>query len=136
VPAHVYGSAKAGLDGFANGLAGALHDSGVRLLIVRSGFVIGRMTTGMAPTILSSTAGASCDGHRTRVGARSADRLGASRHAGIGDGHSPSPPVPQSPSPPVNMAQNAPLSVQDSPRVWWQMAAARPVGIGKSTRQA
>ena len=52
---YVYGSAKAGLDGFANGLADALHGSGVRLLIVRSGFVIGRMTTGMTPTILSCT---------------------------------------------------------------------------------
>ena len=52
---YVYGSAKAGLDGFASGLADALHGSGVHLLIVRSGFVIGRMTTGMDPTILSST---------------------------------------------------------------------------------
>jgi len=52
---YVYGSAKAGLDGFASGLADALHGSGVRVLIVRSGFVIGRMTTGMTPTILSST---------------------------------------------------------------------------------
>lgn len=52
---YVYGSAKAGLDGFASGLADALHGSGVQLLIVRSGFVIGQMTTGMTPTILSST---------------------------------------------------------------------------------
>lgn len=52
---YVYGSAKAGLDGFANGLADALHGSGVRLLIVRPGFVVGRMTRGMAPAPLSST---------------------------------------------------------------------------------
>ncbi|MBO0676278.1 SDR family NAD(P)-dependent oxidoreductase [Mycolicibacterium sp. S2-37] len=52
---YVYGSAKAGLDGFANGLADALHDSGVHLLIVRPGFVIGRMTEGMKPAPLSST---------------------------------------------------------------------------------
>lgn len=52
---YVYGSAKAGLDGFATGLADALHGSGVRLLIVRPGFVIGRMTQGMAPAPLSST---------------------------------------------------------------------------------
>ena len=51
----VYGSAKAGLDGFASGLADALHGSGVRLLIVRPGFVIGRMTEGMDPAPLSST---------------------------------------------------------------------------------
>ena len=52
---YVYGSAKAGLDGFANGLADALYGSGVRLLIVRPGFVIGRMTAGMDPAPLSST---------------------------------------------------------------------------------
>ncbi len=53
---YVYGSAKAGLDGFASGLADALHGSGVRLLIVRPGFVIGRMTQGMAPAPMSRTA--------------------------------------------------------------------------------
>ncbi|CPR04630.1 short chain dehydrogenase [Mycobacterium bohemicum DSM 44277] len=52
---YVYGSAKAGLDGFASGLADALHGSGVRLLIARPGFVIGRMTQGMQPAPLSST---------------------------------------------------------------------------------
>jgi short-subunit dehydrogenase len=52
---YVYGSAKAGLDGFCAGLTDALHGSGVRLLVVRPGFVIGRMTEGMAPAPLSST---------------------------------------------------------------------------------
>jgi len=52
---YVYGSAKAGLDGFASGLSDALHGSGARLLIVRPGFVIGRMTEGMDPAPLSST---------------------------------------------------------------------------------
>jgi short-subunit dehydrogenase len=52
---YVYGSAKAGLDGFASGLADALHGSGVQLLIVRPGFVIGRMTEGMSPAPFSST---------------------------------------------------------------------------------
>ncbi len=52
---YVYGSAKAGLDGFASGMADALHGSGVSLLIVRPGFVIGRMTAGMDPAPLSST---------------------------------------------------------------------------------
>ncbi|MCX6488061.1 MAG: SDR family NAD(P)-dependent oxidoreductase [Mycobacterium sp.] len=52
---YVYGSAKAGLDGFASGLSDALHGTGVRLLIVRPGFVIGRMTDGMDPAPLSST---------------------------------------------------------------------------------
>lgn len=53
---YVYGSAKAGLDGFASGLADALHGTGVRLLLVRPGFVIGRMTAGMSPAPFSSTA--------------------------------------------------------------------------------
>jgi len=52
---YVYGSAKAGLDGFANGLADALHGTGVQLLIVRPGFVIGRMTAGMKPAPPAST---------------------------------------------------------------------------------
>jgi NAD(P)-dependent dehydrogenase (short-subunit alcohol dehydrogenase family) len=52
---YVYGSAKAGLDGFASGLADALHGSGVHLLLVRPGFVIGRMTEGMTPAPFSST---------------------------------------------------------------------------------
>ncbi|MGV0849996.1 SDR family NAD(P)-dependent oxidoreductase [Mycolicibacterium phlei] len=52
---YVYGSAKAGLDGFCSGLADALHGSGVHLLVVRPGFVIGRMTAGMSPAPLSST---------------------------------------------------------------------------------
>lgn len=52
---YVYGSAKAGLDGFASGLADALHGSGARLLLVRPGFVIGRMTDGMAPAPFSTT---------------------------------------------------------------------------------
>lgn len=52
---YVYGSAKAGLDGFASGLADALAGSGVRLVLVRPGFVIGRMTRGMAPAPFSST---------------------------------------------------------------------------------
>ena len=52
---YVYGSAKAGLDGFASGLADALRGSGARLLLVRPGFVVGRMTAGMSPAPLSST---------------------------------------------------------------------------------
>lgn len=51
----VYGSAKAGLDGFASGLGHALHDTGVHLVIARPGFVIGRMTKGMDPAPFSST---------------------------------------------------------------------------------
>lgn len=52
---YVYGSAKAGLDGFASGLSDSLARTGVRLLLVRPGFVIGTMTEGMKPAPLSST---------------------------------------------------------------------------------
>ncbi len=52
---YVYGSAKAGLDGFAAGLSAALHGSGVRLVVARPGFVVGRMTDGMDPAPFSST---------------------------------------------------------------------------------
>ena len=58
---YVYGSAKAGLDAFCSGLSDALHGSGVRLLLVRPGFVIGRMTEGMTPAPLSSTPGQVAD---------------------------------------------------------------------------
>jgi decaprenylphospho-beta-D-erythro-pentofuranosid-2-ulose 2-reductase len=40
----VYGSAKAGLDGFAQGLGDALAGSGIGVLVVRPGFVRSRMT--------------------------------------------------------------------------------------------
>ncbi len=43
----VYGSTKAGLDAFAQGLGDALHGTGARVLIVRPGFVRTRMTAGM-----------------------------------------------------------------------------------------
>jgi decaprenylphospho-beta-D-erythro-pentofuranosid-2-ulose 2-reductase len=43
----VYGSTKAGLDAFAQGLGDALHGTGARVLIVRPGFVRTRMTTGL-----------------------------------------------------------------------------------------
>lgn len=54
-PNYVYGSAKAGLDAFACGLADRLHGSGVRLVLVRPGFVVGRMTAGMRPAPMSTT---------------------------------------------------------------------------------
>lgn len=52
---YVYGAAKAGLDAFARGLTDATSGSGVRVLLVRPGFVVGRMTQGMSPAPLSST---------------------------------------------------------------------------------
>lgn len=55
-PNYVYGSAKAGLDGFCQGMQDALRGTGVRLTVVRPGFVIGQMTEGMDPAPMSVTA--------------------------------------------------------------------------------
>lgn len=51
----VYGASKAALDAAANGLTDALHGTGVRVVIVRPGFVVGRMTAGMRPAPLATT---------------------------------------------------------------------------------
>jgi decaprenylphospho-beta-D-erythro-pentofuranosid-2-ulose 2-reductase len=51
----VYGATKAALDAFARGYADDLHGTGVRLLLVRPGFVTGRMTEGMPPAPLATT---------------------------------------------------------------------------------
>jgi len=54
----VYGATKAGLDDFGRGLADALHGSGVRVVLVRPGFVTRRMTAGMPAAPLATTPGA------------------------------------------------------------------------------
>jgi len=51
----VYGATKAGLDGFAHGLGDRLAGTGVRVMVVRPGFVHTRMTEGMEPAPLSTT---------------------------------------------------------------------------------
>jgi decaprenylphospho-beta-D-erythro-pentofuranosid-2-ulose 2-reductase len=51
----VYGATKVGLDAFARGYADSLHGSGVRVLLVRPGFVTGRMTEGMKPAPMATT---------------------------------------------------------------------------------
>lgn len=67
---YVYGSTKAGLDGFASGLSDALHGSGVRLLLARPGFVVGAMTAdlmaaGTKPAPMSVTAAQVADAVHT-----------------------------------------------------------------------
>ncbi|MBA2567467.1 MAG: decaprenylphospho-beta-D-erythro-pentofuranosid-2-ulose 2-reductase [Thermoleophilaceae bacterium] len=52
----VYGSSKAGLDGFAQGLGDSLHGTGVDVMVVRPGFVKTKMTAGLEPAPLSTTA--------------------------------------------------------------------------------
>lgn len=51
---YVYGSTKAGLDTFAQGLSDALVGTGVRCVVVRPGFVRSRMTEGLDPAPFST----------------------------------------------------------------------------------
>ena len=50
-----YGAAKAGLDGLAAGLGDAARARGVRTVVVRPGFVVGRMTAGLRRPPLATT---------------------------------------------------------------------------------
>jgi decaprenylphospho-beta-D-erythro-pentofuranosid-2-ulose 2-reductase len=52
----VYGSTKAGMDAFAQGLGDSLDGSGVRVMVVRPGFVKTKMTEGLDPAPLSTDA--------------------------------------------------------------------------------
>ncbi|WP_046727360.1 decaprenylphospho-beta-D-erythro-pentofuranosid-2-ulose 2-reductase [Streptomyces humi] len=51
----IYGSSKAGLDAFAQGLGDALHGTGVHVMVVRPGFVRSRMTEGLEEAPLATT---------------------------------------------------------------------------------
>jgi len=51
----IYGAAKAGLDALAQGLSDAIASSGVRVLVVRPGFVKSRMTAGLEPAPFATT---------------------------------------------------------------------------------
>ncbi|MET9219346.1 decaprenylphospho-beta-D-erythro-pentofuranosid-2-ulose 2-reductase [Streptomyces sp. NPDC088197] len=51
----IYGSSKAGLDAFAQGLGDALHGAGVHVMIVRPGFVRTKMTAGREEAPLATT---------------------------------------------------------------------------------
>lgn len=57
----VYGSSKAGLDAFAQGLGDSLVGTGVDVLIVRPGFVHTKMTEGLPPAPMSTTPEAVAD---------------------------------------------------------------------------
>jgi decaprenylphospho-beta-D-erythro-pentofuranosid-2-ulose 2-reductase len=52
---YVYGSTKAGLDAFAQGLSDRLMGTGASVMIVRPGFVHTKMTTGLKPAPLAAT---------------------------------------------------------------------------------
>ncbi|MFF9069041.1 decaprenylphospho-beta-D-erythro-pentofuranosid-2-ulose 2-reductase [Streptomyces sp. NPDC014891] len=51
----IYGSSKAGLDVFAQGLGDALHGTGVHVMVVRPGFVRSKATAGRAETPPATT---------------------------------------------------------------------------------
>lgn len=51
----IYGSSKAGLDAFAQGLGDALHGTGVHVMVVRPGFVRSKMTAGLEEAPLATT---------------------------------------------------------------------------------
>jgi decaprenylphospho-beta-D-erythro-pentofuranosid-2-ulose 2-reductase len=53
-----YGASKAGADGFAQGLGDSLAGTGVSVMVVRPGFVKTKMTAGLDPAPLSTTADA------------------------------------------------------------------------------
>jgi decaprenylphospho-beta-D-erythro-pentofuranosid-2-ulose 2-reductase len=54
----VYGASKAGLDGFFQGLGDSLQGTGVRVMVVRPGFVRTKMTAGLDAAPLATTADA------------------------------------------------------------------------------
>ncbi|MEU6980076.1 MULTISPECIES: decaprenylphospho-beta-D-erythro-pentofuranosid-2-ulose 2-reductase [unclassified Streptomyces] len=51
----IYGSSKAGLDAFAQGLGDAMHGTGVQVMVVRPGFVRSKMTEGLPQAPLATT---------------------------------------------------------------------------------
>jgi decaprenylphospho-beta-D-erythro-pentofuranosid-2-ulose 2-reductase len=67
----VYGSSKAGLDAFCQGLGHQLAPSGIGVMVVRPGFVRTQFTAGVHPAPLATTpervAGAVVDGIRRRA---------------------------------------------------------------------
>jgi decaprenylphospho-beta-D-erythro-pentofuranosid-2-ulose 2-reductase len=67
----VYGASKAGLDAFCQGLADALADSGVHVMVIRPGHVKTKMTAGRPTQPLATTpeavAAATVAGLRTQA---------------------------------------------------------------------
>jgi decaprenylphospho-beta-D-erythro-pentofuranosid-2-ulose 2-reductase len=57
----IYGSSKAGLDAFAQGLGDSLVGTGVHVMVVRPGFVVSKMTEGLEKAPLSTTPEAVAD---------------------------------------------------------------------------
>lgn len=66
----VYGAAKAGLDALAQGLADATAANGVRMVVVRPGFVKTRMTSGLKPAPFATTPEAVAEAVAKALGGR------------------------------------------------------------------
>jgi decaprenylphospho-beta-D-erythro-pentofuranosid-2-ulose 2-reductase len=66
----IYGAAKAGLDALAQGLADAEAGSGVRVLVVRPGFVTTRMTAGLPAAPFATTVEAVAEATAAALGGR------------------------------------------------------------------
>jgi decaprenylphospho-beta-D-erythro-pentofuranosid-2-ulose 2-reductase len=66
----IYGAAKAGLDALAQGLADALSGTGVRVVVVRPGFVHTRMTAGLDAAPFATTAEAVAEATVKALGGR------------------------------------------------------------------
>lgn len=67
----VYGSSKAGMDGFFQGLGDSLAGTGVHVMVVRPGFVHTKMTAGLDPAPLATTPEAVADAIVTGLARRS-----------------------------------------------------------------
>lgn len=67
----IYGSSKAGLDAFAQGLGDALYGTGVHVMVVRPGFVRSSRTAGRQESPLETTPGAVADAIVTGLRRRS-----------------------------------------------------------------
>ncbi|MGA4840050.1 decaprenylphospho-beta-D-erythro-pentofuranosid-2-ulose 2-reductase [Streptomyces sp. G45] len=67
----IYGSSKAGLDAFAQGLGDALHGTGVHVMVVRPGFVRTKMTAGLPDAPLATTPQAVAEAIETGLRRRS-----------------------------------------------------------------
>lgn len=89
----IYGSSKAGLDAFAQGLGDSLVGTGVHVMVVRPGFVDTKMTEGKEKVPLSTTADAVADAIITglRRGSHTVWAPGAFRFVMSGLRHVPRP---------------------------------------------
>jgi len=89
----IYGSSKAGLDAFAQGLGDSLQGTGVHVMVVRPGFVDTKMTHGLEKAPLSTTPEAVADAiiSGLRRGAHTVWAPGAFRFVMSGLRHVPRP---------------------------------------------